>query len=421
MMSVLRRPVLFLSAAATIAVPGALAVLAVLGHGHAARSAVEQAASAASTSGVGQADMLPAAAGGPAGAGAASTAQPASGQLAPEVRGGAPAAALAAAMNQVRGAQLLTAAATAGTSASYRGVEVIANTTVGGTVTVMATVWHRGGGRTVTQTSDTTALAASQPYIVSYDGDNRAPEGVFGVTRTLVRLLATHYVAVYRGVGTVVGRPALIVEANRADGSVAARFWLDERTMLPLRKDVYDTADHLVSHDEFIQVRFGALSAPTAAASPAKVAGGAQPTWTAASSPATLLKQLNGQGCLLPGTLPGDLNLYAAAQATTASGRVVDLGFSDGLSAVSLFVQRGTLPGQLPGWQPARLAGHTVYVAQHEITLSARGFVYTLVADAPAATVDGVVGSLPPDSRPGVLGRISRGLVRLATLADPFK
>jgi sigma-E factor negative regulatory protein RseB len=399
MMSVLRRPVLFLSAAATIAVPGALAAVAMVEHGHVAQSSVEQSAS-----------------------GTGGMAQSASGQLAPDLRAGAPvpAAALAVARDQARGAQLLTAAAAADTSMSYEGVEVIADTTVGGTMTVAATVWHQGG-HTVTQTSNATAVAASEPYDFSYDGDNHQPEGVFGVTATQVRLLTTHYVAMYRGVGSVIGRPALIVEVDRADGSVAARFWLDEQTMLPLRKDVYDTSDHLVSDDKFVQVQIGALSPPVMAASPAKAANTAQPAWAAASSPALLLKQLNEQGCLLPATLPGDLDLYAAAQATTPSGRVVDLGFSDGLSAVSLFVQRGTLPEKMPGWQPARIAGRAVYVAQHEITLSAHGFVYTLVADAPAPTVDAVVGALPSDGKPGVLGRMRRGFVRLVTLVDPFK
>ena len=168
MMSVLRRPVLFLSAAATIAVPGALAAVAMAEHGHVAQSSVAQAAS------------------GPGG-----MAQSASGQLAPDLRAGVPvpAAALAVARDQARGAQLLTAAAAADTSMSYEGVEVIADTTVGGTMTVVATVWHQGG-HTVTQTSNATAVAASEPYDVSYDGDNRQPEGVFGVTATQVRLLA---------------------------------------------------------------------------------------------------------------------------------------------------------------------------------------------------------------------------------------
>jgi sigma-E factor negative regulatory protein RseB len=380
MISVLRRPVLILSAAATIAVPGALAAVAVFGHGHVPASSDAQSANS----------------------------------------GNADSASFAMARAQARGVQLLTAAAAAGTSMSYEGVEVIADTTVGGTMTAVATIWHRSG-RMVTQTSNATALAASQPYDISYGAGNRQPEGVFGITMTQVRLLTTHYVAMYRGVGSVIGRPALIVEVDRADGSVAARFWLDERTMLPLRKDVYDTSDHLVSDNEFVRVQFGASAPPAVTASPAQAASTAEPKWTPASSPALLLKQLNGQGCLVPATLPGDLDLYAASQAMTASGRVVDLQFSDGLSAVSLFVQRGTLPGKMPGWQPARIAGRAVYVTQREITVSARGFVYTLVADAPAPTVDAVVAALPRDGKPGVMGRIGRGFVRLATLVDPFK
>jgi sigma-E factor negative regulatory protein RseB len=268
-------------------------------------------------------------------------------------------------------------------------------------------VWHRGGGLTVAQ------LAGGRPEAV-YGGDGRAPEGVFGVTTTLVGLLGKNYVPVYLGTGSLVGRDALMVAVRRTDGSTAARFWLDERTLLPLRRDVYDTSGRLVSDDRFTSVRFGPTGVPKAAARPSSA------TWTAVPSPARLLSKLNGQGCPVPVTLPGGLSLYAAARATTPAGQVADLGFSDGLSMVSLFVERGTLPPEMPGWQQARISGRAVYVAQHELTMSGRGFVYTMVTDAPPKTVDAVVGALPADGQPGFLGRLGRGLSRLGSALDPF-
>ena len=42
--------------------------------------------------------------------------------------------------------------------------------------------------------------------------------------------------------------------------------------------------------------------------------------------------------------MPSGLTLFDARQSSTAGGRVVDLAYSDGLSVVSLFVQRGRLP-----------------------------------------------------------------------------
>lgn len=393
MRSVLRHPVMLLSAAATITVPGAFAMLAVLGHAHHDSGARAGPASLGTklSQGVRQQTVLPAASG--------ETAR----QPAPDIRSRVP---LSVAEDQAR--NLLRRAAVAGRAASYQGVESIADTTLAGPSTVMATVWHRGGGLTVTQ------LAGGQPE-ATYDSDGSVTDGVFGITTTLVGLLNTHYVPMYAGTGSLAGRPALIVALHRADGSTAARFWLDKRTLLPLRRDVYDTSARVVSDDRFTRVRFGATGWPKVAARPGQAA------WTAAPSPVRLLSELNGEGSLLPQTLPGGLSLYAAAQATTPTGRVTDFGFSDGLSIVSLFVERGTLPAKLPGWQPQRISGHAVYVAQHEVAMSGRGFVYTLVTDAPPKTVDAVVGALPANRRPGILGRLGRGLARLVAVLDPFR
>ena len=206
-----------------------------------------------------------------------------------------------------------------------------------------------------------------------------------------------HYVPVYLGTGSAIGRPALMVAVRRSDGTSAAQYWLDARTMLPLRRDVYDTSAHLVSDERFTEVRFGVAVMPKVAAGP----GGA--TWVTATSPQELLYRLNGSGILLPRRLPGGLSLYAASEAATSTGQVSEFGFSDGLSAVSLFVE------------------HLVYVAQHEVTMAGGGFVYTLVYDAPSATVEAVVGALPSNGAPGVLVRLGRGLGRLVSVLDPFR
>ncbi len=36
--------------------------------------------------------------------------------------------------------------------------------------------------------------------------------------------------------------PARIVDVYRFDGSLAARFWLDTRTLVPLRREDFDSA-----------------------------------------------------------------------------------------------------------------------------------------------------------------------------------
>jgi hypothetical protein len=99
---------------------------------------------------------------------------------------------------------------------------------------------------------------------------------------------------------------------------------------------------------------------------------------------------------------------------------VADLEYSDGLYVASLFVQRGTLAPDMPGWQPVRMAGEQAYVSGHSVTWARAGLVYTTITDASPQAVTEVVGMLPPRSSPGLLDRLLRGFARLSRLVDPF-
>jgi sigma-E factor negative regulatory protein RseB len=233
----------------------------------------------------------------------------------------------------------------------------------------------------------------------------------------MVALLGQHYVAVYRGTGAADGRVASIIEVYRFDGTLAARFWLDSRTLVPLRREVFDTSDKLVSDDAFVQVRIGALAGRPATAAVSAAPGQA---WVTASSPGTLLASLAGQGWRLPATLSGGLPLYAASWRGTGTRQVTDLEYSDGLNVISLFVQRGTLASSMPGWRPMSLDGHHVYVSGHSVTWAGHGLVYTMIADAPPQTVTAAVAGLPDSGQTGLVDRLRRGLDRLAHLVDPF-
>ena len=334
---------------------------------------------------------------------------PAGGTPSPNAR--RPASALAA--------HLLTQAAQAAVLTSYQGEEIISHwgTTNGGSVLV-SDIWHASGGQTITQTLTAGTASSSEPYLSS-DTDGQWPEGVLGVTTQLVRLLETHYVVAYAGAGSADNRTAQIVEAWRENGSLAARFWLDDATKLPLQREVFDTAAHVISEDVFINVRFSKL-APAAA--PAGGPSDPQGPWTDPLSAAQLLA-LRASGWLVPPELPGGLSLFTGAQTQTNTGTVLDLGYSDGLSVVSLFEQRGNLAAKLAGWQKITVAGHVIYAAepdQRSLTWASRGMVYTVMADAPAQTVDTVIRALPHDTPPGFWKRMSRGFARLASWVNPF-
>ncbi len=315
-------------------------------------------------------------------------------------------------------ARLLTQAAQAAVLTSYQGEEIVSHWGTSGGTVLVSDIWHVSGGQTVTRTLAAGTYSSSEPYLSS-DTDGQWPEGVLGVTTQLVRLLEAHYVVMYAGAGSADNRTAQIVEAWRDDGSLAARFWLDDATKLPLEREVFDSAAHVISEDVFINVRFE-NQAPVAA--PASGPADPQGPWTD-PLPARQLLALRAHGWLVPPQLPGGLSLFTGAQTQTSTGTVLDLGYSDGLSVVSLFEQRGNLAAKLTGWQKITVAGHAIYAAepdQRSLTWSSRGMVYTVMADAPAQTVDDVIGVLPHDKPPGFWKRMSRGFSRLASWVNPF-
>ena len=317
----------------------------------------------------------------------------------------------------VLAARLLAQAAQAAIVTSYQGEEVVTRWSADSSGSVLVSdIWHVSGGQTVTQTLDAGASSSSQPYLSS-DDDGQAPEGVLGVTVPLVQLLQTHYAVAYAGAGSADDRTAQVVEARRADGSLAATFWLDDATKLPLEREIFDTSAHVISRDVFINVRFAKQGS-----APASAPADPQGLWTDPFSQAQLLA-LRARGWPVPAQLPGGLSLYTGAETVANAGTVLDLGYSDGLSVISVFEQRGHLPASLAGWRKTTVAGHVIFVAepdQRSLTWSGRGMVYTVVADAPAQTVNAVVGALPHDRPPGFWKRMTRGLTRLASWVNPF-
>jgi sigma-E factor negative regulatory protein RseB len=303
---------------------------------------------------------------------------------------------------------------------SYQGEEIVTRWSNGSGSMLVSDVWHVSGGQTITQTLAAGSALSSQPYL-SADNDGQQPEGVLGVTVPLIQLLEAHYIVAYAGAGSADSRTAQVVEAWRTDGSLAARFWLDDATKLPLEREVFDSGAHVISQDVFIKVHVAA-NAPVAVPS---ADGPADPPgpWTDPLSRAQLLA-LHAQGWLVPARLPGGLALFTGARTTTGTGSVLDLGYSDGLSVISVFEQRGDLAAKLAGWQKTIVAGHAIYIAepdQRSLTWASHDMVYTVMADAPAQTVDAVVGALPHDGPPGFWKRMSRGFVRLASWVNPFR
>ena len=307
--------------------------------------------------------------------------------------------------------RLLSQAAQACQTMTYQGVEVLG----AGPDTSVVDVWHAPGGVTLAQAAPAAPhWSGETPHIVlpaSYLGGQALMGSVMlGMSPRLVALLSVNYRLAAVGWGQVAGRLARVVTAVRPDGMLAARFWLDKVTLLPLQRETFDGRGHLVSDATFAALTVGSTPAARSAVT-------APRQWVAAR-PA----RLRARGWPLPGRLTGDLALLGAREDDTATGPVVDLDYSDGLSLVSVFLQRGHLQSRLTGWSRVALQGSPVYADDSDgqtFVWSAHGFVYTLVAAAPPQTVAQAVAALPHDGTPGLLARMRQGARRLLAWLTP--
>jgi sigma-E factor negative regulatory protein RseB len=310
--------------------------------------------------------------------------------------------------------RLLGQAARACHTMAYAGVEVLGAWGESGPATSVVSVWHAPGGVTLAHTlAAAPHWSGEAPHVVlpvsSLGGPVLVGSVMLGMSSRLVTLLSANYRVATAGWGQVAGRQARVVTATRRNGKLAAKFWLDRATTLPLRQQTFDGRGDVVSEAVFTTLTVG----PGAAAQPA---GAAPRQWVTASP-----LRLQAQGWPLPGALPGNLVLLAARQGSTPEGPVIDLDYSDGLSLVSVFLQRGHLPPGRTGWARMVIGGSPVYLDASDgqaFVWSAQGFVYTVVAAAPPQTVTQVVAALPHGS-PGLLARMWQGLHRLVSWFTP--
>ncbi|MBO0774208.1 MAG: hypothetical protein J2P35_22370 [Actinobacteria bacterium] len=311
------------------------------------------------------------------------------------------------------GLRLLGQAAAACQSVTFRGVQVLTWWGPAGATAAAVNVWHRRGRAELTQAARNPPAwpRGMRRPAVAQTASLDLPSAI-DMTARQVLLLAANYRVVAGGQARVAGRAVRIVTVRRRDGTLAARFWLDRATRLPLRRDVYATTGALAGSDAFVSLRVGSAAA-------AGMPGPAARPWPRDLASSQLMA-LRGRGWPVPDPLPGHLLLIDARETAGPAGQVVHLVYSDGLSLVSVFVQRGHLPAVLTGWRAEGMAGHRVYAAAPDgisvAAWSAHGFVYTLIGQAPAATVSQVVDALPHSDgqrAPGLLGRLRLGAHRL--------
>ncbi|TDD38022.1 hypothetical protein E1287_06905 [Actinomadura sp. KC06] len=266
-------------------------------------------------------------------------------------------------------------------------------------------------------------------------GDEYRPDAgagdLTGFTAETLELLTRNYSVVRAADSAVCGRPARVVEARRHDGSPAGRFWIDSETGLMLHRELIDATGRRVVAAGFSEISYAApakvpaaygIGVPRGGAArfPSSGGQGAAAVWSDRLDRADLA-DLRERGWHVPKALPGRLTLHDARR--DAVGGAVHLSYSDGLAAVSVFVQRGTIDERgLSGWRKTVQRGRTIF---HRESLrrwavsAGDGYVYTVLTDAPQSTADAVAANLPRDTT-SFWTRVSRGARRLAAVANPF-
>ena len=248
--------------------------------------------------------------------------------------------------------------------------------------------------------------------------DSSAPTTVVAdvLDSKLLSLLASHYDLVVSGRSSCSGHPAVVVDALRpgvqGNAAVAGRFWIDSASRLVLRREVMDELGSVVRSSVFVDL---ALDAP-----PVVPTLSVEPEGKKLSE--SELADLEEDGWPVVHQLPTGLELF---ESRLHQG-VLQLSYSDGLSSLSLFVQKGELAKD-PKGIAHRVGGGTVWVegvTPERAVWSGDGHTWTLVSDAPVDTVSQALLVLPHASAPrhdeGVVHRVWRGMSRVGGWLNPF-
>lgn len=239
-------------------------------------------------------------------------------------------------------------------------------------------------------------------------------------------LLTQHFRLTVARDDSLLGRPAVVIQAATQDGRVAAEFWVDKDSSLLVRRETYDVRTNVFSDVQYtsLVVDVADPGLRTVTATPLAPVGTADATIS--------LDRLRSRGWWARAELPGNLSLYDARELPSATGTVLHLSYSDGISTVSVFEQRGRLAGTsaaLPaGWRYVTMPdGRRLVQASGtpvRAAWQAHSLVLAVIADVPTGQVMPVIQALPagpaPSSSTGVTGRISRGLGRIGSILNPF-
>jgi negative regulator of sigma E activity/anti-sigma factor RsiW len=298
-------------------------------------------------------------------------------------------------------------AADAASSVSYSGRQSFVAYRSGGPIAAQVDVEaHAGQGNQVMVVNQTgrQLLKGFKPALIS----SRI------VDDELLDLLERNYhLAGTRG-STVAGRSAAVVAATRVGSSTtAARWWIDDATGIVLWQETYDKNGSVDLSFGFTSVALSREDGILEHLPPRLAAPRTNTSLTLSSA-----TELSVFGWSCPRKLAG-LSLVRLRTDRPGNPETVQLVYSDGLAAASVFEQRGRLTAAPQGSQwDATLGAHVRRGASGVATWQSGDVVFTVVTDGNSSVLADAVAALPHDGAeaPTTLGRIKAGWARI--LAD---
>ncbi len=315
------------------------------------------------------------------------------------------------------GTALLERAAAAAEELDYQGTQFVAFWAESGSTSAIVEVSHVAGEGSVMRMEPTPQNPAGAVF---RSGGTGAPE-VVGFDPATLGLLTRNFETAITGGDTVAGRAVDIVAVRRPGDSPVARFWLDRETGLVLRRESLDGDGRTLRASAFIRVTFGLTTDRTmnreAAADTPRASG--EPLDDKA------VGLLRDKGWRLPKGLPPGLELFDARLTGKGAQSMLHLTYSDGVSTLSLFQQRGRLDtDSLDGFRRIRVGSTPVYASTtfpRRVVWSGGGKVFTLVAECQQETLEGVIDALPHgEPSRGLRSRLLDGFGRVGSWLNPF-
>ena len=194
----------------------------------------------------------------------------------------------------------------------------------------------------------------------------------------------TVYTLALRGTDRVAGVQSQIIELMPKDGyRFAYKLWVDVKTGLLLREQTLDASGQVLEQLSFSQIRIGPPVSKTPIVNGIRNATG-KAGWTVVNSPVEPVN-IEAQGWTLPTAVPGfrkmrELRRPMAAQDAGLPPIPVDQAvFSDGISAVSIFIE--------PVVHNSRKEGTGDSGATHVLVTRRDGNWLTLMGEVPQVTL----------------------------------